>query len=149
MAGCGRLIERPDANRTHLPSGQDHVYAGFPPAAGPHDSDPLPAGVYTEPLKDLPVGSRQPSLMRAVHSLEHGYVIIFYKDISADEQRTLRDRFGYQRKIILAPAEAMDSRLALVAWERIIKCAEVGVAAIDEFVTAYREGSTAPEPNAQ
>jgi hypothetical protein len=147
--GCGKVTEEPDPDRTHLQPGQTRKFRTYPPAGGAHDADPLPGGVYDEPFTNDPAGSTRPTLLRAVHSLEHGYVEIYYRGLSAPDARALVERYGHQRKVIVVPAQPMDSRIALVAWERVRRCGTVDVAMIDEFVKGYVEGPTAPEPAGQ
>src|SRR6266571_4901461 len=78
QAGCGpvRTIRPfPDGHdRTHIGSSGIRVmpplsaYPSHPPVSGPHYPVPLDAGVYASP----------PPLDRAIHSLEHAAVIIWY-----------------------------------------------------------------------
>ena len=72
-AGCGDL-QRPAASApggVHLSSGETHTYDDPPATSGPHDPTPLPLTprVYTEPVLET----------QAVHTLEHGGVIVYYR----------------------------------------------------------------------
>src|SRR4051794_28421072 len=51
-------------------------YPSTPPASGPHNPTPLPAGLYDSP----------PPIDQAIHSLEHGGVIIWYAPDARSEE---------------------------------------------------------------
>ena len=72
-AGCGDLEQPVIANpsRVHLAPGESFDYPDRPAAAGPHDASPLPPDphVYGIPVPET----------RAVHNLEHAYVIVYYR----------------------------------------------------------------------
>ncbi|HEX6231043.1 MAG TPA: DUF3105 domain-containing protein, partial [Actinomycetota bacterium] len=72
-AGCD-AVERPvepAPRREHLSDGEPFEYPDLPAAAGMHDPSPLPA----EPrVSDRPVEET-----RAVHNLEHAFVLIWYR----------------------------------------------------------------------
>lgn len=57
-----------DLGRKHVPAGEKVDYNSNPPTSGPHYSDWVKSGVYSEPKDDR----------NMVHSLEHGYVIMSY-----------------------------------------------------------------------
>lgn len=58
-----------DKCRIHVPIGTEVHYPTNPPTVGPHYADWIRAGVYTEVKDDR----------NLVHSLEHGYVLMFYR----------------------------------------------------------------------
>jgi uncharacterized protein DUF3105 len=73
-AGCGD-VERPATDGApggqHLQSGQSYSYTDVPATSGFHAPTPLPATprVYTTPVDET----------QAVHTLEHGGVIVYYR----------------------------------------------------------------------
>jgi Protein of unknown function (DUF3105) len=154
--GCGPVQVVPpyspqDEDRAHvteLPSLSD--YASRPPASGPHFPTPLPAGVYTSP----------PSLGAAIHSLEHGAVIVWY-DPSAAVSPAIAEIEAFFAlpeevdHVILAPFDDPDQgeagrlpvgqQMAVVAWHRVQACATPSLAVAYAFVFAFRADITHPE----
>jgi len=150
-AGCDPL-ERPvlpEPSRDHLEPGASFDYGDLPPAAGPHDPSPLPADphVHAEPVAQT----------RAVHNLEHAYVLIWYRPaaeggIAGDVVGALEALANDEDRVIMAPyPDLPDGRsLALVAWNARWLCpagltAGDAVAIARGFVDAYRGTTNAPE----
>jgi hypothetical protein len=118
-------------------------YPSVPPASGPHGGATLPAGTYQS----------APPLDAAIHSLEHGAVIVWY-DRSAASRPDLAELQRFFRTsdegthVIVAPfdypAEGQAGRLpdgeamALVAWHHVRHCREVNLPVAFSFVEAYR-----------
>lgn len=172
-AGCGEVTTVPAydpeaIDRAH--TGSDQVaslpalstYPSTPPTSGPHDPNVLPAGIY----------DRTPDLGPALHSLEHGGVIIWYApDAPEDEVRALTDLYSREdiagERVIVAPYDYPDqgevgalpagTQMAMVAWHRLQTCASIDAAAAFGFSARYafptydREAylGEAPEPGAQ
>lgn len=55
-------------SREHRPQGEKIDYQQNPPTSGPHYPEPAKPGVYDQPVADGYL----------VHSMEHGYIIIWY-----------------------------------------------------------------------
>lgn len=152
---------------SYLPSDQDGSHEGvapladypsIPPASGPHSEATVSAGVYDEPV----------DLGAAIHSLEHGAVIIWYAPSEADsaevkkikafvtdnEDHTIVAPFDY-------PDEGADGRLqdgakmAMTAWHFTQGCDEPSLPVVADFMSKYRTPpladrdyvGQAPEPN--
>jgi hypothetical protein len=150
-AGCDAL-ERPvvaDPSRSHLESGAGFDYPDRPPAAGPHDPDPLPADphVHDEPVSET----------RAVHNLEHAYVLIWYRPeadggLSSETTSALEDVAREQDRVIMAPYPDLPAghALALLAWNTRWMCpasvsADQAETITRAFIQAYRGTTNAPE----
>lgn len=150
-AGCDDL-ERPvlaNPSRSHLGPGDAFEYTDRPPAAGPHDPTPLPADphVYDEPVSET----------RAVHNLEHSYVLVWYRatadgGLSAETVGALEGVAREQDRVIMAPYPDLPEgrALALVAWNTRWMCpagvsADQAVAIAEGFIDAYRGTTNAPE----
>jgi hypothetical protein len=122
------------------------TYPSVPPTSGPHDPTPLPAGVYDTP----------PAIYSAIHSLEHGGVIIWYAPgISSSELNRLKAFYRQssgktnvgQDRVIVAPYDYPDQgaagqlpsgvQMALVAWHRLETCGQVNLAAAFDFSSQY------------
>jgi hypothetical protein len=150
-AGCAPL-ERPvlaDPSRDHLASGESFAYRDPPAAAGPHDPTPLPAEphVRIEPVAET----------RAVHNLEHAYVLVWFRPIadgglSEATIDALARLATDEDRVIMAPYPDLPdgTALALVAWNTRWLC-PAGISAEDAatvagaFVDAYRGTTNAPE----
>ncbi|MPZ22925.1 MAG: DUF3105 domain-containing protein [Dehalococcoidia bacterium] len=132
----------PSEGRQHV--NEDVDYGTTPPASGPHNPVPLPAGVYRDP------GSAPDE--RAVHSMEHAAVVIWYNceagglsdaDCTAmvDEMRDtyeeyLRGQGGGGIVIINYPQG--EHVVSVTAWTRLLNLDEYDPGAIEEFVDVHR-----------
>jgi hypothetical protein len=162
-AGCDTVQETPNYNdapgadpsidHEHIGSAPDMLtppklstYPTTPPASGPHNPVPLDAGVYDSP----------PDVYQAIHSLEHGAVIIWYApgttgkaldDLLAFYGQPSSDADVGQAKIIVAPYSYPDQgaagqlpageEMALVAWHRLQTCASVSLPVALDFSSQY------------
>ena len=137
--------------RTHLTdaqinSGVTLTYSTSPPSGGPHHPVPLPKGVYG-PLSTNPKDT--PNLYQAVHSLEHGYVDIWYGNgLSTDQINSLRS-FANQDKVLVIsyPNLPAGKSVAMTTWGRLQSCDRVNTDEIQAYIDQYKL-KTAPEPNA-
>ena len=150
-AGCANLEQPVIANpsRTHLAPGESYDYPNPPAAEGPHDPSPLPPDphVYPEPVPET----------RAVHNLEHAYVILYYLPtaqggLSAEVVERLAALANDEKRVIMAPYPTLtaENGLALLAWNTRWFCPasvmpEEAVAIARGFIDAYRGTSIAPE----
>ena len=149
---CGDVQEPQDEGTQHLqPTDPPPMYGTTPAASGPHSGSPLPAepAVYDQPVPEV----------NAVHNLEHGYVLIYYR---ADGERgldqTMVDELEGiaegETEIIMAPYPDLEAEtnLAFVAWTRLQDCRVPGNANVDDvtlaargFIDEFKNGSAAPE----
>jgi Protein of unknown function (DUF3105) len=150
---AGRQAAGSEGVRTFPEAGRDHIDAGEqpdnwnsnPPTSGDHLTTPLGPGVYD--------GEQDPRAM--VHSLEHGYVLLLYKDIPDDQLAQLR-QFAEQRdgsKLILAPYSGLEQPgVTLAAWRNLEVLQRVNLDVVQAFVNDFMvpdaTRSVAPEPNA-
>lgn len=119
-------------------------YDTAPPSSGRHNPDPLPDSIHFYGMAE------HPSVERAVHLLEHGFVLGWYDaKLPADQvaklkaaSATVGDRF------VALPWDRSsfgeDRHFALTAWGRTQRCATVSPKVISEFVDKYTN-VTAPE----
>lgn len=145
-AGSEGVKTFPEAGRDHIDAGeQPDNWNSNPPTSGDHLATPLPPGVYD--------GERD---MRAmVHSLEHGYVLLLYKNVPGDQVDQLR-QFVEARdgsKLILAPYSGLpQDGVALAAWRNLELLQRVNMDVVQAFVNDYMvpgaTKSVAPEPRA-
>lgn len=121
-------VERP------LNGGRDHVtqasFATATPTSGSHSATSPGCGVFTQALP----------LENAVHALEHGSVVIWYKpDISDTERQRLTgivDR--WDSHVIVSPNPGLTDPIVATAWNRLMRFDTVGDDLV-EFVDVYRE----------
>jgi hypothetical protein len=169
-AGCGPVQQTPNYNNA---PGQDpdidHAHIGdttdpnapltapplssyptVPPASGPHypaPRGPIAGGVYTTP----------PDAWGAIHSLEHGGVIIWYSPAAAGSSQVKQIESFYnqskdvgQSKVIVAEYNYPDQgaagqlpagkQMALVAWHRLQLCSLPSLPAAFDFASQYSSG---------
>lgn len=146
-AGCGDIQ---DTGRSgagdHLGQAERTTYDSVPPAHGPHAGTTVPAGVYEEPLSEDP--NADLTIYEAVHSLEHGAVVVWYDGLKKAEVDQLDRTYSGEEKVIVTPYPPLrgDDLVAMTAWGRLVKCEELSTAVIDAFIERFREARTAPEP---
>lgn len=121
----------PSQGRDHINIGQPHpAYNSNPPTSGWHAPAPAEWGTYRNEIPDEVL----------VHNLEHGGIWISYKDPGdtnlVDKLEALAKR--YPSKIIVAPRPKDDSKVAVAAWEHLLKLDTYDEKRIVEFINAYR-----------
>ena len=105
----------------HLQPGESTTYTDHPATSGYHDPSPLPIPprVYTEPVSET----------NAVHNLEHGAVIMYYRQsgdaaLPQDVVDRLATIANDGHNTILAPYGQLPdgTALALAAWNKLQTC---------------------------
>ena len=152
-AGCS-TVQTPASSAPgglHLDPGASYTYDQHPATSGYHDPSPLsiPPRVYQAPIQET----------NAVHNLEHGAVIMYYRQSGdAALPQAIVDRLttiaNASHNVILAPyAQLPDgTALALTAWNKLQTCpgTVTGPQARDiarGFIDAFVCTSNAPEGN--
>ena len=152
QAGCADLVS-PAASAPgglHLQEGQSYTYDQHPATSGYHDPTPLPGQprVYTAPVQET----------MAVHTLEHGSVIIYY--------RPTGDQGGLPQPVVdaLAPVAQNNkasylipypdlppgTALAFTAWNKLLTCPakitpDQAATVAQGFIDSFACTSNAPE----
>jgi Protein of unknown function (DUF3105) len=145
-AGASQVQTFPEAGRDHIgPDAQPRNWNSQPPTSGDHLGTPLPKGIYRD----------QQDERALVHNLEHGYVVLQYKNLPADQVETLtRIAEGLKdQKLVLAPYEGLPADgLAMTAWRHLQTSQRVNIdvvsAFINDFMVPGGAKSVAPEKNA-
>ncbi|MEX2392972.1 MAG: DUF3105 domain-containing protein [Actinomycetota bacterium] len=129
----------------HLGDGKSTAYEESPPTHGPHAAATVRAGVYDEPFSKDGAGTN--TIYQAVHSLEHGAVIIWHKGLSKKDLSELERTYDDKDKIIVAPYPELegDDHVVATAWGREIRMEKLSTAALDRFIDLFREARSAPE----
>lgn len=149
---CSAAEKQADLGNAHQ-NDLDHQYPDHPATSGPHYPVPLPPqpAVYATEVPEA----------RAVHNLEHGYVIVYYQPSGADalnaaSLEAVHAAVIAQRRVLLAPYPNLPAGvgLALTAWRELQRCpgrvpATEAREALAAFVAAYRDSPAAPEPGAR
>jgi hypothetical protein len=159
-AGCGSVrnispFDPASENQAHIGVTESvptppplSAYPSTPPASGPHDPTPLPAGIYDTP----------PDIYRSIHSLEHAAVVIWYNpSATGSDLDALKAYFQdpvQMDHLIVAPYSYPDEGAAgvlpagkdmvLVAWQRMQTCDNVSLDAAKSFVADFRFNSQRP-----
>jgi hypothetical protein len=146
-AGCSEIRQLPNAGGNHIaPDAQPSNWNSNPPTSGDHLAASLTGDFYQT--------EQDPRL--ALHSLEHGYVAIQYKNLAPDDVAKLRQLQGEYRgrKLIVMPYSGLETDgVAFAAWQHLQTCSALDVQLAKAFIDAYMVGvgnrSVAPEPFAQ
>jgi hypothetical protein len=119
---------RSDPGRSHV---QNPTYTVNPPAGGDHYPVPASAGVYT---------ANPPPDSQLVHSLEHGYVILWFDPTteSADLQKIVAAAQKYPADTLVVPRSGMPVPLAATAWHHRLLCQGFNEGALLNFIAQYR-----------
>jgi hypothetical protein len=129
-AGCRKVKTKgAEGSGQHRPTGEGIIYPESPPAFGPHWANFLQP---TE-VRRFYTADDRPEVERLVHSLEHGWTILWYDDSVAkdatavEDLQAIADKFpdiqDVDEKILIAPWTADDgdafpgdTHLAFTHW---------------------------------
>ena len=128
--------EFPSEGRSHVEPGTQVDYGTNPPTSGTHYPDWTDPGYYEE----------TPEAGYLVHSLEHGYVVIYYDPaaLTPEAEASLRawarnhqERFN---AVIVAPNPNDDpeSAYVLTAWTVMLRSDEYDAEQVRAFVAEYK-----------
>lgn len=151
-AGCTGIVNDATAGSKHVGATDTVDYAVAPPSSGNHEFDPLPdAYRFYNPDSGI-----RPE--RAVHNLEHGFVVGWYDaELPDDEIEKLRGTANDAgARFIGMPwtrdVFADDKHFVLTAWNRTQRCETVSADVVKEFVDTWAdpplEGVTWDSPTA-
>lgn len=126
-------------------AGRDHVvgpaYRVDPPAGGDHLVNPAPAGVYE--------ASTVPPDGNLVHSLEHGFVILWHlPDLPSGELDQVLDVAAqYERDVLVVPRASLSTPVAASAWHKRLLCSSVEPEVLSSFVDEFRNDGPEDVPH--
>ena len=136
-----------DSGNAHVNPPTTVQFSELPPTSGSHwpaPAAPIKAGVYTQ---------RQP-FEATLHNLEHGGIVIFYNNLSADEVTALNGfvrsaSAGPYKKVLDAPYPDLSrAKIVITAWRWHLDLQTVDTAALQKFIQAHYDSTDAPEPGA-
>ena len=144
LAGCLPVKEEDipddasDENK-HTPGATDRVdYKASPPTSGRHNGTWLPTGA-----KKFYSREENPMPEKAVHNLEHAYVVVWYDKTVAEEQITrLKEAAdAAEGKFLVVPWDRADfpddKHIVLTAWGEKQECSDVSGAVMQEFMDKF------------
>mgnify|MGYP001569013831 CR=1 FL=1 len=134
-----------DDGRGHIAVGTEVKYKTNPPTSGQHYEDWTRAGIYDEPKDDR----------NLVHSLEHGYIVMYYKCGLDTKEATDSARLNNQckerkeqlaqvynnkgqRKLIMVPRVNLDTNFAITAWDYLDKFNDFDKSRVEKFIDTHR-----------
>lgn len=111
--------------RNHVPVGTKIDYNSNPPAAGFHYAETAHAGIY----------GKAPDDGYLVHSLEHGAVILWYRQsLPKSDIARLKNIFNnLGGKTIMTARKSLDVPIALSSWGRVLKLKSIDENQIKAF----------------
>lgn len=133
---------------THIEFGNPSpiTYNSTPPTSGPHYGNLVGWGIYDEPQR----------YEHLVHNLEDGGVVVYYQcpegcpELVKELTDLVQPYITQGRHVVLVPNDPnwtingsqplqqdMGARIALTAWQRILKLDEVDSGAIRTFIERY------------
>jgi len=112
-------------SRNHVPEGTEITYNSNPPAAGSHYAKTAHGGMY----------DKAPADGNLVHSLEHGAVILWYREnLSKEDIEKLKKIFNdLPGKSIMTPRKSLDVPVAVSSWGRVLKLQTIDEKQIKAF----------------
>jgi hypothetical protein len=137
-------LDIPDGGTSHVQPGTFVQYTSNPPSSGAHYSQPLSAGFYDNAVPDGHI----------VHSLEHGYVVIWYNcdGLSDDDCQVLKDQIknlmsyvGGSKLIGMNRTGNMKHLIALTSWGKLAFLDAFDDVFIKSFIATNKLHS--PEPS--
>lgn len=150
-SGCGQVQSYPlDAGfPQHIEGRIDYTWS--PPYGGPHNPQPLPRKPQV-----VRAGLAPPLVAeRAVHNLEHGYVVVWYdRDAELDDVNAIEDELNGRRldKVLVVPWDRTrfdGPSFRLAAWGYLQPCERPDADAIEAFLADHGgENGAAPERDA-
>lgn len=115
--------------RDHVESGQAVAYATATPTSGTHAASSARCGI----------SAQQMPAEFAVHSLEHGAVVIWYRPSLATEEiaglEAVVNRFD--DRVILSPNAELSQPVVATAWNRL-KAYDGADPELEQFIETYR-----------
>lgn len=118
--------EIPIQGAQHVLRGESHPqYNSNPPTSGWHWGDGVAgAGIHDKEVPD--------ELL--IHSMEHGGVIVHYKqDLSAEQIKKITEAYGRSSgKKILVPRKNLDVPVALTSWGRLLKLKKINEESLEQ-----------------
>jgi hypothetical protein len=158
-AGCLGVHNDPlasDADRGHIQTPIDYTKAKYgdtrggtppiPPTGGHHNQNTLSDTTRFYPLE------QKPRPERAVHNLEHGYIVIWYDSKLPKDQvahlQLLAGQGNLSRLLVVGWWQSdlpAGKHVVLTSWARTDRCSTVSDNVVNAFYKAHLNAAIAPE----
>lgn len=116
------------------------AYAQTPPVGGDHSAQWQNCGWYDESVASE----------NGVHSMEHGAAWITYgPQLSGEQRAALRAMLSGRAYVLASPANGLSSPVVASAWGAQVSLSGPDDPRLEEFLTRYANGRTAPEPGGE
>ncbi len=147
-AGCTGVRNDVQISRDHTTATVDYAKLltekgeQVPPSSGPHDPNPLPDAIRFYQRAD------KPKIERAVHNLEHGFIVAWYDTALPQDQVSKLENIANQagQRFIAVPYDRSvfpDGRhFVLTAWDRTQRCNTVDADVVASFIKTYSDPNT-------
>jgi len=110
-AGCQEVLaKKAEGSNDHRAEGEKILYPDAPPASGPHWGEFLQGA----DIRKFYTDEDRPPLERLVHSLEHGWTILWYDATVAEDDAQLEDVRAIARKF--PSATDFNDKFMAVPW---------------------------------
>lgn len=128
-AGCvEKEHEELDAAPHIEDEGSTPKYNSNPPSSGLHFGRTAPWGTSSEKVDDRLL----------VHNLEHGGVIVHYKDLPDDQVDQLEEMVdSYPDGVVGNPNPDIESKVALAAWGNVMTCKSFSESVAKAFIKEH------------
>lgn len=142
-AGCTDVEEFEALPAIHIDS------AEAPPTPPPYNSDPPTSGPHLG-AQVAPWGSHPETVPPEifVHNLEHGGIVIHYKDLPDEDIVALEELVdSYDDGVIVMPSDSINKPLALTQWAHMQTCEKYSERVVVDFIRARcNKGNPEPTP---
>lgn len=134
----------PDGVKSYTYAGGQHddafnTWPEVPPVGGTHNNTWQKCGYYPAPI--LPG--------MGVHVLEHGGVWITYsRDLPQDQVDKLKSLAEGQDEVLVSPYDGLPAPIVVSAWNRQLPIESADSDALGQFIRAFKNADSAPEPGA-
>ncbi len=132
QAALDQVESLPNLGRTHLRPGEPRSYATSTPTSGAHNPFPTAPGFYDSP---------QPPT-QLVHSLEHGLVVLYYDEPSAEVLEQLKSwaslYTGRWDGLVVTRLSGLGPKVVATAWRKKLEIHPFDPAATAAFIDANR-----------
>ncbi len=125
----------PIQNRDHISENETvQMYNSNPPTSGPH-AGAIKGGFYSGEIEDI----------NGVHNLEHGFIWITYRNISAGTKARLKKIANrYSGRVVVSERRANDAQITLASWGRFDKMTQEELD--EDYVTRFIDKYTNKSP---
>lgn len=132
-ANCVVEVKKDEGNEHLQPNDPAPKYKSNPPTSGPHNPVPLEDGIYDTIEPDEAMG--------AVHSLEHGRVVIQYRDITDEQKQQLKNLVEQDpdKTLLIPNTTRMPYQVAATAWNDLLGCKTMNDKSFDAIRAFQKE----------